>query len=253
MQFIENMNRIDKKYLYETIMLNVAQIVKNALIEETLTQEEKMKAWHDGTRNQNVGALSAEKLKQNYQICIDAGYDKEASILRDEAKKRHIKLDNDLNEGIHPTHDIPALNINWDAITRMHHWWDGITYDNPKKYKANDLKAYDIIYDMIVWRIEKTMHLKNVEKVTIIFKDEKEWQLCIDRNTAYGSYTYTMYAHGNSAPWRIPYSSMLINMKRSIKQRLEEKTFYIYYIKKYNEYVLRETPEFNGETGILLN
>jgi len=57
-------------------------------------QEPKMDAWHNGTRKQNVASCSDAKLKLNYEICKDKGYDKEAKILKDEAESRGLTLEN---------------------------------------------------------------------------------------------------------------------------------------------------------------
>lgn len=53
---------------------------------------DKMTAWHEGTRRQNVGAMSDAKLKMNYNVCIDLGFEKEADILKAEAEKRGLEL-----------------------------------------------------------------------------------------------------------------------------------------------------------------
>lgn len=85
------MDKKQKKALYESIMKSVAKTVKKALMEaDELTQEEKMKLWHQGKRGQNVGALSDEKLLTNLQICLDNGYDEEADELKDEAESRGL-------------------------------------------------------------------------------------------------------------------------------------------------------------------
>ena len=57
------------------------------------TQEPKMDAWHNGTRKQNVSSCSDSKLKLNYEICKDKGYDKEAEILKKEAESRGLTLE----------------------------------------------------------------------------------------------------------------------------------------------------------------
>ena len=56
-------------------------------------QEVKMDAWHNGERKQNVSNCSDAKLKLNYQICKDKGYEKEAAQLKAEAEKRGIVLE----------------------------------------------------------------------------------------------------------------------------------------------------------------
>ena len=54
---------------------------------------DKMKAWHEGTRKQNIGAMSDAKLKHNYNVCKELGFDKEMKILKDEADKRNIVVE----------------------------------------------------------------------------------------------------------------------------------------------------------------
>lgn len=54
---------------------------------------DKMKAWHEGTRKQNVANCSDAKLKMNYKVCKELGFDKEMDILKKEADKRGIVLE----------------------------------------------------------------------------------------------------------------------------------------------------------------
>ena len=55
-----------------------------------------MKAWHEGTRKQNLSNCSDEKLKMNYKVCKELGYDKECGLIEDEAKKRELTLESKL-------------------------------------------------------------------------------------------------------------------------------------------------------------
>jgi len=54
---------------------------------------DKMKAWHEGSRKQNLSNCSDAKLKMNYKVCKELGYDKECGLIEDEAKKRGIVLE----------------------------------------------------------------------------------------------------------------------------------------------------------------
>ena len=56
-------------------------------------QEAKMDAWHNGKRKQNVANCSDAKLKLNWQICVDKGYTKEATLLKSEATKRGLTFE----------------------------------------------------------------------------------------------------------------------------------------------------------------
>ena len=53
---------------------------------------QKMRAWHEGTRKQNVGACSDAKLKMYYRVCKVLGFEQEAEILANEAETRNLKL-----------------------------------------------------------------------------------------------------------------------------------------------------------------
>lgn len=51
--------------------------------------ENKMKAWHDGTRKQNLKLASNDKLKYYYKICNELGYDKEMEQIEAELNSRN--------------------------------------------------------------------------------------------------------------------------------------------------------------------
>lgn len=54
---------------------------------------DKMKAWHEGTRKQNLANCSDAKLKMNYKVCKELGYEKEMNQIKAEAEKRDIYLE----------------------------------------------------------------------------------------------------------------------------------------------------------------
>ena len=58
---------------------------------------DKMKAWHEGTRKQNLSNCSDAKLKMNYKVCKELGYEKEMGLLQAEAEKRGIKINEKLS------------------------------------------------------------------------------------------------------------------------------------------------------------
>ena len=59
---------------------------------EKLTQEDKMKLWHDGKRGFNFKTATPEKLRTNYKICKKLGFKAECKLLSDELKKRGLKI-----------------------------------------------------------------------------------------------------------------------------------------------------------------
>ena len=129
-------------------------------------------------------------------------------------------------------------------------WWRNILLDVVPKYKKEELRLWDFLYDLIIWPLEKVMNIEKPNVIRIYFKYEDAWYLSIYHNTSHGADNYTMEANGVKSYNPIKYSDMSIQEKRSIKYRLENKKFYAY--KYSNEYVLREEPEINGEKGVPL-
>lgn len=134
------------------------------------------------------------------------------------------------------------------------HWWRNIPLKDVPKYKKDELRLWDFLYDLVIWKVENTMNIQKPETIRIHFKYEDAWYISIYHNTAHGSDNYTMEANGTRGYSPEKYSNLNIEEKRSIRYRLEKKTFYIYPIKhgSWTEYILREEPEINGEKGVLM-
>lgn len=130
------------------------------------------------------------------------------------------------------------------------HWWKNIPLDDAPKYKKEELRLWDFLYDLIIYPFERVMNIQKPNVIRIFFKYEDAWYLSIYHNTSHGADNYTMEVNGTKSYYPIKYSEMNIQEKRSIKYRLEKKKFYVY--KYSNEYALREVPEFNGEKGVPL-
>lgn len=83
----------NNKEIYNRIMESVAREVKKALNEEEkeLTPGEKMDAWHNGERDENIKACGADKLKKYKAICKAKGYDAEVAAIQAEIDKRGLK------------------------------------------------------------------------------------------------------------------------------------------------------------------
>ena len=58
---------------------------------DDLTPGEKMDAWHDGKRKENIKACDAEKLRQYKAICKAKGYDAEVAAINAEIESRGLK------------------------------------------------------------------------------------------------------------------------------------------------------------------
>ena len=142
--------------------------------------------------------------------------------------------------------DIPEQDFN--------HWWKNIPLKDVPKYEKDELRLWDFLYNLVIWKVENTMNIQKPEIIRIHFKYEDAWYLTIYHNTAHGSDNYTMEAKGTRDYSPVKYTEMNMAEKRSIRYRLEKKTFYIYPIKhgSWTEYILREEPEINGEKGVLM-
>lgn len=134
------------------------------------------------------------------------------------------------------------------------YWWKNIALPNPPKYTKNELRLFDFLYDLVIWKLERTMNVKTPRIIRIYFKNEDAWCLSIFHNTAHGADNYTMEANGTKRYSPVKFSDLSISEKRSIRYRLESKTFYVYKTGSgdWTEYILREEEEIKGEKGILL-
>lgn len=135
------------------------------------------------------------------------------------------------------------------------HWWKNIELPNVPKYKKDELKALDLMYDFAVDKIRKKFNVSWPYQIVFHFDYEPYWDLNIEHITPYGNDSFAMYAHGAKAPWQIYFSEMSMGEKRSIRYRLEKKKFYVYPYKYGDgrvEYHLREQSTYNNEKGIEL-
>ncbi len=134
------------------------------------------------------------------------------------------------------------------------HWWRNIPLDDAPKYKSNELRLYDFLYETIIWKLEKTMNIKKPNTIRIHFMWEDAWYLSIFHNTSHGADNYTLEANGVKYFNPIKYSDMNIDEKRSIRYRLEKGEFYVYPYGngQWTEYFLRQEDEYKGEKGVPL-
>lgn len=82
---------IDNTLLDESAYDDLVSMLSESLeLNEALTPEQKMDAWHNGTRRQNIKACKDEKLIMYLKICMDKGYQREMDIIEDELEKRGV-------------------------------------------------------------------------------------------------------------------------------------------------------------------
>jgi hypothetical protein len=72
--------------------------------ESEMTQEEKMDAWHNGTRGFNIKAASTSKLRGNLAICKKKKYKSEVAAIEAELKSRGLKI----KESVEDTNEVEA-------------------------------------------------------------------------------------------------------------------------------------------------
>ena len=70
--------------------------------ESEMTQEEKMDAWHNGTRGFNIKAASTSKLRGNLAICKKKKYKSEIAAIEAELKSRGLKI----KESVEDTNEV---------------------------------------------------------------------------------------------------------------------------------------------------
>lgn len=95
------------------VNVNVQVPEKEEELEEGLSPQEKMDAWHHGERRENIKACGNAKLIKYLGICKDSGYMEEAQIIRNELKSRDIPVTEDV-EDIHREDDEPERE-KWDT------------------------------------------------------------------------------------------------------------------------------------------
>ena len=114
--------------------------IEEGLNEATLSyydQEKKMDAWHNGTRGLNIAACSDAKLKMNYDICKQKGYQNEAAQLEAEGRSRGLwwakpqqapqpapKMPEEIIFTVDDFHTADALFVNdaKDTTTLINNW-----------------------------------------------------------------------------------------------------------------------------------
>jgi len=70
------------------------------MTKKQLTDQEKMDAWYNGTRNQNVKGCSDDKLINYFKICNESGYFLQSVKLRKEIHERDLYYYYNDNEAI---------------------------------------------------------------------------------------------------------------------------------------------------------
>ena len=104
-----------------------------------LTPEEKMDAWHNGSRGFNIKAASAGKLRSNLKICKDKGYDSEAAQIRAELKSRKLKV----KESIDDTDNVSAEEENNTPSESNPLWKVEALGDNEVRELFNNIRNGD--------------------------------------------------------------------------------------------------------------
>lgn len=105
---MKNPDSFTYEALKEVINLLPKKELANSAVErpaETTTTEfkanpvavQKMTAWHNGERKQNVGACSDAKLKMYYNTCKSLGFETEMNVLKAEAESRGLLLESKKN------------------------------------------------------------------------------------------------------------------------------------------------------------
>ena len=110
---------------------------------EGLSQEEKMRMWHAGTRGFNVDAASNEKLQTNLEVCKKLKFKTEAALISKELELRKLKgtlNESKLNECDCSTGAQTSGDLQSFAPENALHKWNNGGFD----------KAYEKVFDDIL-------------------------------------------------------------------------------------------------------
>lgn len=125
----------------ETVVVNNTEEDKEEL-DEALSPQEKMDAWHAGDRRENIKACGEEKLRYYLDICENSGYKKEVQIILNELKRRGAPIPIQYKSNKSSSNKSAITTIEKKPTAKMHNGDLYIRCDEPgrelmKKHVAN--------------------------------------------------------------------------------------------------------------------
>lgn len=169
---MKNPDSFTYETLKEVINLLPKKELANSVAEkpaETTTTEfkanpvavQKMTAWHNGERKQNVGACSDAKLKMYYNTCKSLGFETEMNILKAEAESRGLLLESKKNRRRNEAWEYTSGRVPNDGNGRVGGSWSSAR--NNGEYEKEVEVEYNSEYYLVYLSVNAELYYENDE------------------------------------------------------------------------------------------
>lgn len=169
---MKNPDSFTYETLKEVINLLPKKELANSVAEkpaETTTTEfkanpvavQKMTAWHNGERKQNVGACSDAKLKMYYNTCKSLGFETEMNILKAEAESRGLLLESKKNRRRNEAWEYTSGRVPNDGNGRVGGSWSSAR--NNGEYEKEIEVEYNSEYYLVYLSVNAELYYENDE------------------------------------------------------------------------------------------
>ena len=122
---------------------------------------QKMTAWHNGERKQNVGACSDAKLKMYYNTCKSLGFETEMNVLKAEAESRGLLLESKKNRRRNEAWEYTSGRVPNDGNGRVGGSWSSAR--NNGEYEKEVEVEYNSEYYLVYLSVDAELYYENDE------------------------------------------------------------------------------------------
>lgn len=122
---------------------------------------QKMTAWHNGERKQNVGACSDAKLKMYYNTCKSLGFETEMNVLKAEAESRGLLLESKKNRRRNEAWEYTSGRVPNDGNGRVGGSWSSAR--NNREYEKEVEVEYNSEYYLVYLSVDAELYYENDE------------------------------------------------------------------------------------------
>lgn len=122
---------------------------------------QKMTAWHNGERKQNVGACSDAKLKMYYNTCKSLGFETEMNVLKAEAESRGLLLESKKSRRRNEAWKYTSGRVPNDGNGRVGGSWSSAR--NNGEYEKEVEVEYNSEYYLVYLSVDAELYYENNE------------------------------------------------------------------------------------------
>lgn len=122
---------------------------------------QKMTAWHNGERKQNVGACSDAKLKMYYNTCKSLGFETEMNVLKAEAESRGLLLESKKSRRRNEAWEYTSGRVPNDGNGRVGGSWSSAR--NNGEYEKEVEVEYNSEYYLVYLSVDAELYYENDE------------------------------------------------------------------------------------------